>query len=292
MPTLDLSFRAHASAVALLAVLVAAPTCGSESSSWDAADERTENAGEGAPTAEDTTPLDAGLAKSAPTYRGNPLCHVAATAAETEACVPDDGVEADCQLSVDASAPDADLQVVGCRLKNVSGTLSPQCLGAKAEGTDGVSCQNGADCAPGFDCVEGEGGSVCRRYCCLGSCSGQASTNGGETFCDVQRLVDTGTKAPVCMPIKHCELFQEGTCGSTETCAVVTENGDTGCVAIGPQPVGESCDELHCAAGLTCIGQAGNRKCYELCKVGSECSGALECKTSTIFQNPEYGVCQ
>jgi hypothetical protein len=95
------------------------------------------------------------------------------------------------------------------------------------------------------------------------------------------------------MPLKRCKLLGTGECAATETCAVVTESGDTGCIAIGDQQVGASCDDAHCAADLTCLGQPGSRKCYKLCKVGgSDCGSAQVCATSTSFKDPNFGICQ
>jgi hypothetical protein len=95
------------------------------------------------------------------------------------------------------------------------------------------------------------------------------------------------------MPIKHCKLLGTGECTATESCAVVTENGDTGCVTIGEQQVGASCEVDHCAAGLTCLGQPGSRRCYKLCRVNStDCGDTMVCETSTVFKEPTFGTCQ
>lgn len=231
-------------------------------------------------------------------YKGNPLCSFTG-----DRCMPDDDgtrLSRDaipCAESDDAGSSDDTADggtVMGCRVSREGLGLTTACLPAKATGTDGVSCNTGDDCAAGFDCVEGDkGGSVCRRYCCAGTCETQMSQNSGTTFCDVQRLVDTAHKAPVCMPIKHCKLLEVGGCVDNETCAIVTASGESGCVAIGTAQAGDSCEEDHCGAGLTCVGQVGNRKCYQLCKVsGNTCAQGLICKTTTLFKDPEYGVCQ
>ncbi|AKV04747.1 hypothetical protein AKJ09_11410 [Labilithrix luteola] len=205
-----------------------------------------------------------------------------------------------CQGLADAGASDlvdagdTTEALEGCRIDRDGVGLTTKCKSAKAAGTDGVSCNTGDDCAPGFDCVEGDkGGSVCRRYCCAGTCETQVSQNSGTTFCDVQRLVDTAHKAPVCMPLKHCKLLEPGACVDNETCAIVTASGESGCVAIGTAQAGDSCEENHCGAGLTCVGQVGNRRCYQLCKVSSStCAQGQTCKTTTLFKDPEYGLCQ
>jgi hypothetical protein len=243
---------------------------------------------------------DAGAPK-APEYRGNPLCH-----AEKTSCMPDDDgyqrspTNIECATPVPAT-PDAgaqnDFASKGCRIRRDSetGAIAPYCFdNAAPSGGDGATCEIGEDCAPGFDCVAGEKGTkTCRHYCCSGTCKGNMA-NGGATFCDVQSLVDVNQKAPVCMPLKRCtKLLGTTECAQNESCTVVTEDGDTGCVVVGDKQVGESCDESHCAAKLTCLGQPGARKCFKLCKVsGSDCPGTQTCLTSAAFQDADFGICQ
>jgi hypothetical protein len=229
-------------------------------------------------------------------YRGNPLCGVV-----TDACMPDDDGYRRTSGTLECALPasDAGTQASGasaCRVTQTSDAFASDCIpGGAGDGTDGASCEAGSDCAAGYDCVAGEKGiKACRHYCCTGSCKGHASRNGGATFCDVQALVDVPRNAPVCVPLKPCMLLESGACGTNESCAVVTETGETGCVTIGVQQVGSSCDEAHCAAGLTCLGQAGSRKCFKLCKVSAnDCEDmSLVCATSTVFKDPAFGVCQ
>jgi hypothetical protein len=240
---------------------------------------------------------DAGPPK-APLSRGNPLCNVM-----SGQCMPDDDgsrlTSGSMNCGSDSDAGDAGTATaaasMGCRIRReTADTFAPKCLpsGANAGG-DGTTCKTGADCAAGFDCVVGENGTTqCRHYCCAGTCKGHESQSGGATFCDVQDLVDA-KKAPVCMPLKHCELLGTGECNANESCAVVTESGDTGCVSVGEKQVGASCDVDHCAAGLTCLGTAGSRQCFKLCKVSSsECGSVQVCATSTVFKDPNFGICQ
>jgi hypothetical protein len=231
-------------------------------------------------------------APSAP-YRGSPLCHI-----NENTCDPDDddGSKASANYAAECAKPNApDSGIVtdpkGCRLTGT--TAEPTCLEADLAGTDGAKCESGADCAPGFDCVASSDVGYCRRYCCSGSCGTHRSQNGAETFCDVQKLEGSAVKAPVCMPIKTCKLFTLGECAENETCSVVTDNGTTGCVANGSANAGEACDQEHCNAGLTCLGQAGNRKCFQLCrtKLGPACASNEICKPNPIFTDPTIGVC-
>lgn len=224
-------------------------------------------------TADASPPVDA--------YKWNPLCHIV----QEPVCVPDDDGRST------ALGPLCKGDASGCRLARESSSVVPACKATTEKGLDGVACQTGADCARGFDCVEGTKGNVCRHYCCTGSCGTNTSQNGGDTFCDVQKLVDPMAKAPVCMPLKRCTLLKLGECAENETCATVGE-GRTGCVAKGEAGIGKPCDDTHCAADLTCIGQPGSRKCYQLCKVGGAgCPAYQMCKTSAVFSDPSFGVC-
>lgn len=235
---------------------------------------------------------------------GSPLCGIVAGQSQ---CLPDDDGQTSLAYGVkpcaeDAGPPNVDNEDGGrggtpaCRLVAKEGDISPTCNTDNADprGVDGVSCSKGSDCAPGFDCVEGEKGPVCRRYCCSGSCEQQSSRSGGPTFCDIQRLIDFKShNAPVCMPVKTCALLRDGDCSDEETCAVVNEKGDTGCVTKGPVRAGESCEADHCASDLTCLGSPGDRRCYKLCRVdGSDCGPMQTCSTGAVFQDTTFGVCQ
>lgn len=294
-PRSPLLVAAVPAAAVLVAVLAA---CGSESSAEIGADGRStaENAGGTNDTGQEPRPDELIGDASAPTadkYRGSPLCHVNATTCDPD----DDGSKISntsyAQKCAVQMAPDAGAitDPKGCRLTGA--TAAPACLDADARGNDGEKCESGADCAPGFDCVMSNEVGYCRRYCCSGSCGAHRSQAGAETFCDVQKLQGSGIKAPVCMPIKICALFTPGECADNETCTVVTDDGTTGCVANGTANVGEACDQEHCSAGLTCLGQAGNRSCFQLCRTknGPGCGSNQICKPTPIFTDPTIGVC-
>lgn len=237
-------------------------------------------------------PSDAGQAEKEAS-RGNPLCGVG-----PNHCTPDDdGTEPSASGVACATPPNADVpEHEGCRIGKANDAFVPMCDEADPRGVDGVACASGSDCAPGFDCVEGDKGAVCRRYCCSDSCAARSSQNGGPTFCDIRELVDPALDrhlAPVCMPIKTCKLLRDGECGDDETCAIVTDTGDTGCVPKGSAEVGQLCDEEHCGSDLTCLGSPGDRRCYRLCRVdGADCGPSQTCTTGAIFQDTTFGVCK
>ncbi len=234
-------------------------------------------------------------------YRGSPLCR-----ATSDTCMPDDdGIrqntyETKCARIPDGGVPEGGT-AEGCRITRSDTMLSPKCGSASPEGTDGVECKDGSDCAPGYECIEGADKNVCRRYCCSGSCATAQAQNGGKTFCDVQKVVPMKAgsaefNAPVCMPLKACKLLTQGQCKVGETCAIVTEKGETGCVANGTAQVGKSCDEEHCNANLICLGVPGSRTCYALCKLDgtvAPCGPTQVCETNALFtENKDYGVCK
>jgi hypothetical protein len=242
---------------------------------------------------------------------GNPLCNMS-----SNSCSPDSETIASCSPDVDAGLAAASALAAACRIDlqaspdGGSGYV-PTCFDptdAARAGVDGATCASGADCAPGYDCIIGAKSGECRHYCCSGSCDNTMSKSGGPTFCDIQQLFSLDRKkplAPVCMPIKKCRLLMPGDCAASpspdvpgESCAVVTEAGDTGCVAEGKAMVRESCDTEHCAGPpdsvpLTCLGTAGDRHCYQLCTTdGNQCPSGQTCTTGSLFQDTTYGVCK
>lgn len=288
------SFFRSVSALVLMASTFGFGPCGGVASeSFGNGDRSTPTAGSDAPSGS-FPGTDAGT-KAAP-FRGNPLCHVLRD--DQTSCMPDNATNTSGGIVCKAAGGDGGQDagaIEGCRLVAGSqgGNLTPDCQPATLAGTDGVSCSSGSDCAPGFDCVDEKDGPVCRRYCCLDKCESGDAGNDASRFCDIQRLVDPSQKAPVCIPLKPCKLLEPNECPSTETCGIVSESGATGCVMIGTGQPGSSCDDVHCGEGLTCLGQVGSRKCYELCHVGeTNCGSSQICKTSTIFLDPTIGVCQ
>lgn len=253
----------------------------------------------------DAPPNESGPAGLAPTtadagaspFRGNPLCRMTSNALD---CLPDeDGTRGyagyQCSLTMTGTGAEREACRVGVDPKKVGSTeIAPHCEAATASGTDGATCGSGKECAAGFECVQEDRGGRCRHYCCTDTCEGVASQSGGRTFCDVQPVLPTSASMPVCMPLKDCKLLTAGQCSADETCAVVNASGDSGCVKLGAAQVNDSCETDHCAVGLTCIGQPGSRKCYALCKVNASgsCGASLVCKTSALFKDPSYGVCQ
>jgi hypothetical protein len=239
-----------------------------------------------------------GDAVAPPFLSGNPLCNASEARgcypdlpASPETCGADAGAVADADagsLGLDSAAPALACRVRATGTNGASATCDP--LGA-GPGHDGDPCQKGADCGAGFECVGTTG--QCRHYCCMADACTTAS--GHLSFCDVQPLAENaGTKVPACMPVQPCKLLDTNYCPQGQQCEIVRSDGTTSCVAIGGATVGASCDGEHCAAGLTCIGNVGNRTCYQLCHTDSstDCSAPLKCRTSVpTFQDPTIGIC-
>lgn len=206
-------------------------------------------------------------------YDGDPLCKIT-----TSDCDPDADLAH--PRGVPCAQTSSDGGGIGCRLGSDAPTCAPT-----GSGTDAAKCTTGADCAPGFDCVGDASAKACRHYCCHAACD-------PGMYCDDAELADTRRVAPVCLHVAPCTLLDPGNCPTNETCAVVNDTGDTGCIAIGDANVGDSCDGRHCAEELTCLGQPGNRKCYALCEIGvTPCPSGKVCKTTSAFRDPNFGIC-
>jgi hypothetical protein len=250
---------------------------------------------------------DAGTEAPSPAYdasipQSNMLC------LSVTSCDPDVPVTAvSCNLAPDGGAFDPSSgysnATLACRVEPAT-SVATDGLGiattcsVSGAGMAGTTCKEPTDCAAGFDCV-GEGS--CRHYCCAGN-----SQCSSSDFCDVQALASAATtKVPVCMPIEMpgCDLLSSLSdpptgavaCPAGKTCAIVREDGTTGCVDIGPQGAGESCDRAHCEAGLACLGALNARKCYALCDAtkSSTCTAPMMCQGGLpLFQDPSVGVCR
>jgi len=226
-----------------------------------------------------------------PVYTGSPLCNVKPAPGD---CRPDDPTAQGCQLPFDAGddpfASASDATTLACHVSTRLDTAGqPTCLPA---GTfvEGHGCFSQLDCSPGLECV-GTGAGTCRRYCCGGN------SQCPDGFCDIQPVAAfTWTKVPVCMPKRPCTLLDPFACTLDTTCSVVTDDGQTSCVAVGGAKAGDSCDTDHCGWYLVCRGASGARRCYSLCStglVGPHCGPQQTCKGGLpLFPDPEYGICQ
>jgi hypothetical protein len=229
---------------------------------------------------------------------GNPLCRLTQAYGDggLYGCNPDQpATPIDCAMDGGAAAGDGG--GYACRVQPVMPSSSG--MNSPTAPATGCSPSSGdALCAPGFDCVGVPG--TCRHYCCAGNSACDAKDPSPKTFCDVQFLNRAAaTPVPVCMPIVTCnlqeQLAQYPPCPATQTCAVVREDGQTGCVDIGPKGPGDSCEQDHCSAGLVCLGAPGQRVCYKLCDTqsSSQCTAPETCKGGLpLFQDPRVGVCQ
>lgn len=243
---------------------------------------------------------------------GNPLCRLSQASDDggLYGCNPDQpATPIDCAMDGGAAAGDGG--GYACRVQpqapsssgmNSTTTPATGCSPTSGDSVAGVVCTTSDDCAPGYDCVGSPG--YCRHYCCAGntSCDDPDAGQPAKTFCDVQFLTQaSATPVPVCMPVQPCSLQDQllsaspQQCPAMETCAVVREDGQTGCVDIGMQGPGDSCDRDHCQAGLVCLGASGQRVCYKLCDTqsGAQCTAPQTCQGGLpLFQDPRVGVCR
>ena len=282
--------------IAAVALFGTAAACGSASMGAGAFGSDGNNSGSGGIT------NDAGATQFAPTEdasaggsaaTGNILCNGTKTS-----CVPD-GVDATLSGCGDPTSGTIDgggggdgydASTLSCHVVAVGDDggydVAPTCT-ASGSGQNGAACTASSDCASGFECVGYPG--TCRKYCCDTDCKDQ-------TFCDIQtETADSRIKVPVCEPVKSCTLLgASNQCSVDETCTVVDENGTTSCLATGPALVGQSCDTVHCAADLVCLGDLNARKCYQLCSTSAaDCPSGLTCMSSApLFRDANVGVCQ
>ncbi|HEX8791977.1 MAG TPA: hypothetical protein VF765_13575 [Polyangiaceae bacterium] len=236
---------------------------------------------------------------------GNPLCRLATPSGDggLYGCNPDQPATAiDCAMDGGGAAA-TDGGGYACRVQPSSSTNAgapttpaTACSPSSGDLMSGHACTMSDECAPSFDCVGAKG--ACRQYCCAGN----SACMDPMTFCDVQFLTQaSATPIPVCMPIVPCDLADQllptptACLDPTKTCAVVREDGHTGCVDIGGAGPNQSCERDHCAEGLVCLGAPGQRVCLTLCdtQTGRQCTAPDTCQGGLpLFQDPRVGVCR
>ena len=199
----------------------------------------------------------------------------------------------------DAGPADAEpTGIVACRVAPLASGVGvgPICAPA-GTGQDGASCTSAASCAPGLECVGPTGAGVCHPYCCDNTCitpPGGPDPGLGPAFCDIEPLYAfPATAVPVCVSKPSCSVFQPcPTAGLT--CTIVDYMGPTACVEPGPQGIGESCEQAHCRADLTCWGTFPTRTCAQLCNFTTNlCATGQACMTNGAnFPDSYVGICQ
>ncbi|WP_394833191.1 hypothetical protein LVJ94_42485 [Pendulispora rubella] len=283
-------FAWRAVAVGIVVAAIAAG-CAASSVSGDAGDRNLDPGSFGPPPYALPDAADGGDG-AASGQRGNLLCN-----ADTTECYPD-GTRADTcnedprptDSTEDAGVPPPPPPATKSCHVLATGTT---CLTAGA-GKANATCTKATDCAQGFECVVSGTQGRCRHYCC----DGRTSCDMKAEFCDIQLTKDgkePSVPVPVCMPVRQCELLGSPKCLPDEDCSIVDENeGTTSCVAVGPALAGEDCSRTHCGRGLACLGQSGQRKCYQLCKKSDPhaCAPTEKCVGSApLFQDSNIGTC-
>jgi hypothetical protein len=220
-------------------------------------------------------------------FKGSPLCSVSSST-----CDPDEPTTAAaCRYDAGASSSTPGAALMGCHVQGGDASAAQlACLPAGLH-LDGYACTRASDCLPTYECT---GDGTCRHYCCEGNAHCPRSPQ--DEFCDIQPLAaDPTTLVPVCVATRTCTLLDATGCASSETCAVVREDGTTSCVAVGLANAGDECDDTHCGRNLVCLGGAGERRCSALCHTGSsdECTAPQVCKGGLpLFPDPTIGICQ
>jgi hypothetical protein len=231
------------------------------------------------PTRADDAGTDANVSPPALAI-GSPLCQQA-----YGACNPD--LRSGCEL-VAAPTGDAGLRdggsaasdggkmladggvlptgALACRTRSFG---APQCEPAGAGG-DGAPCTSTTECGAGFACMtavnseSNKSVGACRATCCNGKCESSTGV-GAKAACLLGAVLNSTQQLPVCVAVRACRLLVSKDCADGETCAVVRNDGTTGCVSTGPQGVGDSCEFGNCARGSICLGEFGRRTCLLLC---------------------------
>lgn len=245
----------------------------------------------------DTGMVDTGAPDSGqPGCGGDFECAPPATICENNQCVPG---------CANGGTP--------CNSPNVCDSATGRCMSAQGQACDvwNSSCPSGfvctqqpggmttvcmpagtaqldQTCSPtGNNCAEGQGTCVDLGFGprCYPGCDGAApSCTDGMDVCWL-----VGTDWGVCDLFQQCDPINPN-CPAGRSCAVVTQDFQTACIAAGSAFLGQDCTADGCASGQgICLNVGNGPICQEAC----DPNGVDTCSSGvcTALQNITWGVC-
>ncbi len=219
----------------------------------------------------------------------------------------DAGTNPDATVSeMDAGSDGPDTGVVGpCNPLDGSGCANPnefcvlqqnalgQCRLLPNQNPHEAACDlQLQDCAPGYMCIvfQGEAGPTCRKTC-DGLCNGVTGMSPNYSCISFVANAEYG----VCLGTGDTCTPANDMCPQGETCALVSQQGDTACTMAGTGQIGQACagGGSGCAEGV-CI-NLGTPTCYEGCDQMNPCASATA--VCQGLQGPggtalSFGICQ
>ena len=194
-----------------------------------------------------------------------------------------------CQTAAGVPAPcDPVCQTgCGCGMRcNITAT-GPACVPAGGTKGAGQICNPAADdCMPGHTCRQEPCGShlgrcylLCRdnNVCGSGNVCGTLVNLPGAGGSSGFRGCNIGVQSPACDP-----FARTGCPDPALVCFATTQGGKCDCPGVPERQLNEACNFFNdCAAGLTCLGQAGEAAtCHTLCQSPTDCLGGAACVPS------------
>ena len=181
-----------------------------------------------------------------------------------------------------------------CILSVVSGNYVASCVAVGTK-TAGQACTRAFFGSPDDDCVKGlecsltgteKGQPVCRKLCHAKSDCPASQT--------CTQLSDTNG---MCAP--PCEPFAD-TCSGGLVCSNIYADISSpsvpvlvaACGSPGPVPIGGDCGTDGCAAGGTCVSNAGANSgvsCFQFCDSGHPCPSG---KTCPLVAGSDFSICE
>ena len=156
--------------------------------------------------------------------------------------------------------------------QEVTATCQPAGTLAAGEACTWLGCQPGYICA-----ADGR----CRHMCCGGDwsvCEANESCTGAVELLTLGSSVAVSAGVGVCELTDDCDVFDESSCPTGQSCYIIDSRGGLGCLPTGSSDALELCSATElCKAGLTCVAsQNGVGTCSRLCRAVAG-GGAPEC---------------
>jgi hypothetical protein len=149
------------------------------------------------------------------------------------------------------------------------------------------------NCEQGYACADIGGGPLCYKTCDLqndqqcGAVTGMSSDYvcTGFTIGGQSSIVGLCVGQDLCNPAEKAAACPQG-----ETCSIVSQSGETGCVPAGTAMLGDACNQQNnCMSGGVCLNVGDGQLCYEACDAQNPCTtGTDRCQ---MLQGIPWGIC-
>jgi hypothetical protein len=206
----------------------------------------------------------------------------------TDTGVTDTGVPGACNVYDGTGCPNANEYCVYVAQQNAA-----MCRTLPAMNGNEMPCNQAMnDCAPGYACGNLGNGDICYKTCDLANDQQCGAVTGMSTdyVCTGFTIMNMSSIVGFCVGQDLCNPAEGAAgCPQGETCSIVSQQGETGCLPQGNAMLGMPCTpQNNCMSGGICLDVGSGSQCYAGCDPQNMCAGGFRCQG---LQGFNWGVC-